>query len=46
MPFSPIELNVVGHRDPPTPMGPGDKPRDDNGVYIARAGARLAGMTV
>src|SRR3546814_19794361 len=27
------DVNIVGHRHAPTPMGPGDKPRDDNDMY-------------
>src|SRR3546814_13279184 len=34
--------NLAGSRHAPTPMGPGDEPRDDGGVCIA---ARLSGAT-
>src|SRR3546814_7552045 len=27
------DVNAVGHRLAPMPMGPGDKPRDDSGMY-------------
>src|SRR3546814_20618619 len=27
------DVNIVGHRHAPTPMGPGAKPRDDNDMY-------------
>src|SRR3546814_2296887 len=27
------DVNIVGHRHAPTPMGPGDTPRDDNDMY-------------
>jgi ApbE superfamily uncharacterized protein (UPF0280 family) len=27
------DVNIVGHRPALTPLGPGDKPRDDSGVY-------------
>src|SRR3546814_3229114 len=33
---------LAGSRHAPTPMGPGDEPRDDGGVCIA---ARLSGAT-
>src|SRR3546814_8547106 len=34
--------NLAGSRHAPTPMGPGDEPRDSGGVCIA---ARLSGAT-
>src|SRR3546814_20235153 len=27
------DVNVIGNRPAPTPMGPGDKPRDTDGLY-------------
>src|SRR3546814_11429024 len=43
------DVNAVGHRLAPMPMGPGDKPRDDSGMYslktkkpVPRFGGRSA----
>src|SRR3546814_9377426 len=35
------DVNAVGHRLAPMPMGPGDKPRDDSGMYRDRKSTRL-----
>src|SRR3546814_7680822 len=43
------DVNAVGHRLAPMPMGPGDKPRNDSGMYslktkkpVPRFGGRSA----